>query len=133
MLNKVMLIGNVCKLPEIEIKTFQNGNRVAQFNISTYEYYKDKDGIGKYKTEYHKIKIYNKHIIEFVEKYVKVGSQLYIEGSIKSNEYEKDGIKRKDYFIELGAFNGELKSCFDKNTTQEKSSEDKITDDEIPF
>jgi len=88
MLNKVILIGNVGKDPE----TFNtdSGLCICKFSLATTEKYKDKK-----ETEWHRITAFGK-IAELCEQYVKKGSKLYLEGKIKTEEYEsKDGSGKK--------------------------------------
>lgn len=91
MLNKVILIGNVGKDPDIKI--FDNGNKAASFSLATSETYKNKAGEKVTNTEWHNIVIYGK-LADIVENYVKKGQLLAVEGKIKTRSYEKDGEKR---------------------------------------
>lgn len=92
MLNKVILIGNLGKDPEI--KAFDNGNKIAQFSLATNETYKDREGNRQKQTEWHNIVFKASNLVTLAEKSLKKGDALYIEGKIKRREYEKDGIKR---------------------------------------
>jgi single-strand DNA-binding protein len=91
--NKVILIGNVGKDPEV--RYLDNNNVVARFPLATTERgYTGRDGKQiPDRTEWHNIVVW-RGLAQVVEKYVKKGSQLYIEGKIRTNTYEKDGIKR---------------------------------------
>ena len=92
-INKVTLLGNVGKDPEI--KAFQNGGKVASFSLATTESWKDKtSGERKSATEWHNIVIKNEGLVGIVEKYVKKGSKLHIEGKLETRTYEKDGSKQ---------------------------------------
>lgn len=92
MVNKVILIGNVGKDPEV--RYLQNGTAVAQFSLATSETYKDKDGNKQTNTEWHNIVLW-RGLAEIAEKYVKKGNKLYIEGKITYRSYEtQDGNKR---------------------------------------
>jgi single-strand DNA-binding protein len=94
MVNRVILIGRLGKDPVI--KHFQNDGAIAEFSLATNESYKDKEGNWKDLTEWHNIKLPNKFMAERAEKQLKKGSQVFIEGKIRSREYDdKDGIKRK--------------------------------------
>ncbi|MCL2474293.1 MAG: single-stranded DNA-binding protein [Alphaproteobacteria bacterium] len=105
--NKVILIGNLGKDPEI--RTFQSGGRVASFSIATSESWKDKNsGERKEKTEWHRISVLDDKLVEIVEKYVKKGSKLYIEGQLETREYEKDGQKRYMTEVALRPFRSSL-------------------------
>lgn len=88
--NKVILLGRVGKEPEIR----QVGdNKVANFSIATSEKFKDKSGNKVENTEWHNVVFWGKQA-ELIEQYVHKGDELYIEGSIKTETYEKDGEKR---------------------------------------
>lgn len=88
--NKVILLGRVGKQPEIK----QVGdNKVANFSLATSEKFKDKKGDKVENTEWHNVVFWGKQA-ELIEQYVGKGDELYIEGSIKTETYEKDGEKR---------------------------------------
>lgn len=90
-LNKILLIGNVGRDPEIR----QAGdNKVASFTLATTEKYRDRSGQTAENTEWHNIVIWGK-LAEVAEKYVTKGTQLYIEGKIKTEKYTaNDGTDR---------------------------------------
>ncbi len=88
-LNKAMLIGRVGKDPEI--RNLENGVIVANVSIATNESYTDKNGQKIDKTEWHRV-VFWRGLAGVVEKYVKKGDSLYIEGRIRTRSYEKDGI-----------------------------------------
>lgn len=96
MLNKVILIGNIGKDPEI--KQFDNGS-VANFTIATNESYKDKSGNRVTQTEWHNIRVGIPGLVDLVQKYFKKGDPIYCEGKIRTREYEKEGQKR--YITEI--------------------------------
>ena len=87
-LNKVLLIGNVGKDPEI--KTFASGNKVAQITLATTERYKDRNGEQKEDTEWHSVQAFGK-LADVVERFVHKGSLLYLDGKIRTRSYEADG------------------------------------------
>ena len=89
--NKVILIGNVGKDPEV--KVLENGVRVANFPLATTEIYK-KDGNRLEQTEWHNIVLW-RGLAEVTEKIVKKGATVYIEGKLRSRTWEdKDKVKR---------------------------------------
>jgi single-strand DNA-binding protein len=105
--NKVILIGNVGKDPEI--RTLNNGDRVANLSLATSESWRDKaSGERKEKTEWHRVTIFNDHIIKTVENYVKKGTTLYIEGALQTRKYEQNGVEKYATEIHIGKFKGEL-------------------------
>ena len=96
--NKVILVGNVGRDPET--KHLDKGVAVSNFSLATTENYIAKTGEKVSNTEWHNIVAW-RGLAEVVEKYVKKGSQLYIEGRIKTRNYEKDGVKH--YVTEIYA------------------------------
>lgn len=98
--NKVILIGNVGKDPEI--RHLDSGVAVANFTLATSESYNAKNGERVTNTEWHNIVMW-RGLADVVEKYVKKGSRLFIEGKITSRQYEKDG--QTKYFTEIVANN----------------------------
>lgn len=96
--NKVILIGNVGKDPEV--KFIESGIAVARFPLATTEVYFDRNNNNEKKeiTEWHNIVLW-RSLAETAQKYVKKGKQLYIEGKIQTRSYEKDG--QKLYFTEI--------------------------------
>lgn len=92
-----MLIGNVGKDPEV--RNTQGGAKVATLTIATSERYKDRDGNVQENTEWHTVNVWN-NLAEVVEKYVKKGSQLYVEGSIKTRQWT-DNSGNKRYSTEI--------------------------------
>lgn len=105
--NKVILIGNVGKDPEI--RTLQNGGKVANLSIATSESWKDKStGEKKEKTEWHRVVVFGP-LAEIVEKYVKKGSKIYVSGSLQTRKWtDKDGVEKYSTEVVLQGFGGEL-------------------------
>lgn len=154
--NKVILVGNVGGTPEI--KSTQDGKKFATFSVATSESWKDKiTGEKKDQTEWHRVVVFAERTAEVVEKYVKKGSKLYIEGSIKTRKWtDKDGVERYTTEVVLQNFNsrldlldskgdssssgeGDYGSGYNNNKSESnnasasnKSDYDDI-DDEIPF
>jgi single-strand DNA-binding protein len=96
--NKVILIGNVGKDPEV--KVLENGVRVANFPLATTEIYK-KEGQRQEQTEWHNVVLW-RGLAEVTEKIVKKGSTVYLEGKLRSRSWEdKDKVKR--YSVEIVA------------------------------
>lgn len=140
--NKVILIGNVGKDPEI--RTLNNGDRVANLSLATSESWRDKaSGDKKEKTEWHRVTIFNDHIIKTVENYVKKGTTLYIEGALQTRKYEQNGVEKYATEIHIGKFKGELTLLGGKPAASDdgfsgpagKADPDKAYDlsDDIPF
>src|SRR5690554_1250481 len=90
--NKVTLIGTVGRDPEMRFTP--GGSAIANFSMATNESYNDKNtGQRVENTEWHRIVAFGK-LAEIIQQYVKKGGKLYIEGKLRTNEWEKDGIKR---------------------------------------
>lgn len=141
--NKVILIGNVGKDPEV--KHLENGNTLAKFSLATSEVYKNKENEKVTSTEWHNIIIFSR-LAEIVEKYVKKGDALYLEGRIRTRSYEdKDGVKK--YITEIIANNMQMlgggksdnSASYDnsqsENEGKAESSSTEIPDegDDLPF
>lgn len=92
MVNKVTLIGNVGTDPHTRVVGDQQ-TKVASFSLATTERYKDRNGETKDITDWHNIVVWGK-LADIVEKWVQKGSQLYVCGKIRTEEYEKDGVKK---------------------------------------
>jgi single-strand DNA-binding protein len=96
-INKAILVGNLGKDPEI--RTIESGRKVANFTLATTESYKDKNGERVDQTEWHNIVFWGP-IAEVIERFLKKGSQIYVEGKIRTRSYEdKDGNKK--YITEI--------------------------------
>lgn len=92
MRNLVILLGRVGKDPEI--RTLENGSMVATFSVATSESWKDKTtGEKKEVTDWHSVVAW-RGLAEIASKYLKKGSQVYIEGKMKTRSWEKDGVTR---------------------------------------
>lgn len=90
-LNKVMLIGNVGSDPEV--RSTASGTRLAKMSLATNRQWTNKDGSEQEKTEWHRLKVWGK-LADVVERYVKKGDRLYVEGRIEYSESESDGQKK---------------------------------------
>lgn len=106
-LNKVMLIGNLGADPEI--RSFQNGGKVANLRLATSERYKDRDGNQQEKTEWHSVAVFSEGLVNVIERYVKKGSKLYIEGQLQTRKWQdQQGNDRYSTEVVLRGFNGTL-------------------------
>lgn len=149
--NKVVLIGHVGKDPEI--RTMQNGSKVASFSVATSEKWKDKQtGELREKTEWHRVAVFNENIISVVERFVKKGSKVYLEGTLETRKWQDtNGVERHTTEVILKAFRGELvlldgreppsnqersgvnEYAKAKNGTYQPPQSSDIPDDDIPF
>lgn len=120
MVNKVILIGNVGRDPEA--RTFDGGNNNTSFSFATTKKYK-KNNETVTETQWHNIVAWGK-LADIINKYVKKGDKLYVEGEIQYQEYEKDGVKKYTTKINIS----EMKMMGDKkeqsnSAPQQQSSE----------
>ena len=91
-INKVIIIGTLGRDPEMRF--LPNGNAVCSMSLATDEGYKDKNsGQQVDKTEWHRVEAFGR-LAEIIGEYLKKGSKCYVEGKLRTDEYEKDGIKR---------------------------------------
>ena len=106
--NKVILVGNVGKDPEI--RTTQDGRKFANLRIATSESWRDKNsGERKEKTEWHAVVIFNDNLAKVVEQYLRKGSKLYIEGQLQTRKWQdQTGQDRYSTEVVLQGFNGVL-------------------------
>ena len=107
-LNKVMLIGNLGKDPEV--RSFQNGGKVCNFSLATSENWKDKNsGERREKTDWHNVAIFNENLVRIAEQYLKKGSKVYIEGSLQTRKWQdQSGADKYTTEVVLQNFNGTL-------------------------
>ncbi len=104
--NKVILVGNLGTDPEI--RNMQSGDKVANFSLATSETWKDKSGERQERTQWHKVVVFNQGIVGVVERYVKKGAKVYLEGQLETRQWEKDGVKQYTTEVVLRPFRGEL-------------------------
>ena len=97
--NKVILVGNLGKDPEV--RHLENGTAVANFPIATSESYKDKQGNRVDQTEWHNVVVWRK-LAEIAENYLKKGSQIYLEGKLRTRSWD-DPQGNKKYTTEVVA------------------------------
>ena len=145
MVNKATLIGHVGKDPEI--RTMQNGSKVASFSLATSESWKEKStGERKSKSQWHNIVIFNEGLIKLTESYIKKGSKLYLSGQIETRKWTDQATGQDKYTTEivLKQFRGEITMLDSRdeqgaNTAQTAKPQAQVEepldgmDDEIPF
>lgn len=125
--NKIILVGNVGKDPEV--RYLENGVAVAKFPLATSENYKNKNGERVSNTEWHNIVAW-RGLAEIAEKYVKKGNQLFIEGKLASRSWDdKEGNKR--YITEVIVSNMQMLDKKSKPTEQSSDSVDNSSSDNL--
>ncbi|MDF2621443.1 MAG: ssb [Xanthobacteraceae bacterium] len=105
--NKAILIGQLGRDPEI--RTFQNGGRIATFRLATSETWRDKTtGERQERTQWHTVVIFNEPLVKVAEQYLRKGSKVYVEGQIETRKAQTNDGER--YFTEvvLRPFRGEI-------------------------
>jgi single-strand DNA-binding protein len=106
--NKVILVGNLGKDPEVRRMT--SGEPVVNLSLATSESWRDKaSGERKEKTEWHRVVIFNKNLAEVAEKYLRKGAKVYVEGQLQTRKWtDKDGAEKYSTEVVLQNFRGEL-------------------------
>ena len=107
-LNKVMLIGNLGADPEI--RSFQNGGKVANLRIATSETWKDRNtGERQERTEWHTVAIFSEGLVGVVERFLRKGSKVYIEGQLQTRKWQdQSGNDRYSTEVVIRGMNGSL-------------------------
>jgi single-strand DNA-binding protein len=106
--NKVILIGNLGADPEI--RTFQNGGKIANLRIATSETWKDRNtGERKERTEWHSVVIHSEPLVRVAEQYLKKGSKIYVEGQLETRKWQdQSGADRYSTEVALRPYRSEL-------------------------
>jgi single-strand DNA-binding protein len=106
--NKVILVGNLGRDPEI--RSTQDGTRIANLNLATSESWRDRvSGERKERTEWHRVVIFNERLVEIAEKYLRKGSKIYVEGALQTRKWtDQQNQERYSTEVVLQRFRGEL-------------------------
>lgn len=114
--NKVILVGNLGKDPEI--RRTQDGRPIANFSIATSDTWRDKNtGERREKTEWHRIVCFNEGLCKVIENYVKKGSKVYIEGQLQTRKWQdQSGNDKYTTEVVLQGFNGNLTMLDSRNS-----------------
>ena len=106
--NKVILVGNLGKDPEI--RRTQDGRPIANLSIATSETWRDKQtGERKEKTEWHRVVIFSEPLCKIVEQYLKKGAKVYVEGALQTRKYtDQSGVEKYSTEVVLQGFNSTL-------------------------
>ena len=152
--NKVILLGNLGRDPEI--RSTQSGSKMATFSMATSKRWKDKNTQEQRdKTSWHNIVVFGDGLVDIVEKYVKKGSKIYVEGELQTRKWQdQDGNDRYTTEVVLQGYNSNLTLLDSRNannnvedqaintdqtasnfenSTSSKSSDSSESDDDIPF
>ena len=106
--NKVILIGNLGRDPEI--RTTQDGTRIAHLSVATTDTWKDRNtGERRERTEWHRVVIFNDRLSDVAEKYLRKGSKVYLEGSLQTRKWtDQSGQDRYTTEVVLQRYRGEM-------------------------
>ena len=124
--NKVILIGNLGKDPEI--RRTQDGKPIANLTIATSESWRDKSsGERKEKTEWHRVVIFNENLCKVAEQYLKKGAKVYIEGALQTRKWtDQQGVEKYSTEVVLQGFGGTL-TMLDRAGQQSDDDEPSIS------
>ncbi len=127
--NKVILLGNLGRDPEI--RSMQSGKKMASFSIATSKRWKDRNTQEqKENTSWHNIVVFNEGLVDVIEKYIKKGTKIYIEGELNTRKYQdKDGNDRYTTEVVLQGYNSNL-TMLGSNTNNSSSIEQSSSPDE---
>ena len=144
--NKVILVGHVGKDPEI--RSTQAGKKIASLSVATSERWKDNNsGEWRERTEWHRVICFNDGLSGVVERYIKKGSMVYIEGQLQTRKWQdQQGVDRYSTEVVLKGFNGSLtmlskaENSGANNTADHSGKQEQVggdashgLDDEVPF
>jgi len=106
--NKVILIGNLGKDPEV--RSTQDGSKIVNLTLATSDSWNDRaTGERKEKTEWHRVVIFNDRVGDVAERYLKKGAKVYVEGSLQTRKWtDQSGQERYTTEVVIGRFNGNL-------------------------
>jgi single-strand DNA-binding protein len=148
-INKVILVGNLGKDPEV--RSTQEGKKIVNLTIATSEAWKDKStGERKERTEWHRVVIFNEGLAKVAEQYLEKGSKVYIEGQLQTRKWtDQSGQDKYSTEVVLSAFGGamvmlssnggradtedEEAQARSSTTSRATTSSSALIDDEIPF
>ena len=141
--NKVILVGNLARDPEI--RTMNNGNKVANLSLVTNQSWKDKNsGERKDKPEFHRVTVWNDGLVGLIEKYLSKGSKIFAEGQLETRKWtDQEGNDRYSTEVVLNQIGGGMSFLDRGNKSENKKPSDDNgysnktpaydMDDEIPF
>lgn len=121
--NKVILIGNLGKDPEV--RRTQDGKPICNLTIATSETWRDKSsGERKEKTEWHRVVIFNEGLCKVAEQYLKKGAKVYVEGALQTRKWtDQSGVEKYSTEVVLQGFGGTLTMLDSKGVDHDSASE----------
>ncbi|MEM7171418.1 MAG: single-stranded DNA-binding protein [Pseudomonadota bacterium] len=106
--NKVILVGNLGRDPEI--RSTQDGTRIANMSLATSENWRDRNsGERREKTEWHRVVVFNDRLVDVIERYLRKGSKIYVEGQLQTRKWtDNQGMEKYTTEVVLQRYRGEL-------------------------
>ena len=128
--NKVILLGNLGRDPEI--RSMQSGKKMASFSIATSKRWKDRSTQEqKESTSWHNIVVFNEGLVDVIEKYVKKGSKIYVEGELSTRKYQdKEGNDKYTTEVVLQGYNSNLTMLGTNNSVSSSNDQSMINSSE---
>jgi len=128
--NKVILLGNLGRDPEI--RSMQSGKKMASFSIATSKRWKDRSTQEqKESTSWHNIVVFNEGLVDVIEKYVKKGSKIYVEGELSTRKYQdKEGNDKYTTEVVLQGYNSNLTMLGTNNSSSSNNDQSMISSPE---
>lgn len=139
-INKVILVGNLGKDPEI--RAMSSGDKIANLSVATSESWRDRQsGEKRERTEWHRVVVFNEHLVKVCQNYLSKGSKVYLEGALQTRKWQdQSGNDRYSTEVVLQKFKGELQMLDAKSNQGQAESgggepfdTSADIDDEIPF
>ncbi|MEM7072590.1 MAG: single-stranded DNA-binding protein [Pseudomonadota bacterium] len=117
-LNKVILVGNLGRDPEI--RTMQSGDKVANLRLATSERWKNRDGEPQERTEWHTVTIFGR-VAEVAERYLRKGSKILIEGQLRTRKWQdQQGMDRYSTEVVVSGFGGQMTMLGSRNDNSDQ-------------
>lgn len=130
-LNRVLLVGNVGRDPEV--RTTQDGRKIVSLSLATSESWKGKDGLKKERTDWHNVVILAEGLAGIAENYVRKGSKLAVEGSLQTRKWQdKSGADRYATEVIVGVRHGTI-TLLDVATNGQKTVRDVAREAQAPW
>ena len=106
--NKVMLVGNLGRDPEV--RSMQSGDKVCNLSVATSERWKDRNsGEMQEKTEWHRVVIFDQKLVDVAERYLQKGAKVFLEGQLQTRKWtDQQGVEKYTTEVVLGRYRGEL-------------------------
>ena len=127
--NKVILLGNLGRDPEI--RSMQSGSKMASFSVATSKRWKDRNTQEqKEKTSWHNVVVFGDGLVDIVEKYVKKGSKIYIEGELQTRKWQdQEGKDRYSTEVILQGYGCTLTLLDSRNNSQNQTNQSQVTEE----